>query len=88
LAWEQLEQHLSARDACKAMVGLLELAAHHGVEALLAERLNALLAAGTLPHLERLRSEFAPRQAQCPDVAVDMPSAAIYDVLLKREVSA
>ena len=88
LAWEQLELHLSARDACKTMVGLLELAAHHGVEALLAERLDALLAAGTLPDLEQLRSEFAPRQAQCPDVVVDMPSAAIYDVLLKREVSA
>jgi hypothetical protein len=84
--WEQLEARLTSREACQAMVGLLELAAHHGVEAVLAERLDALLAAGELPDLERLRHEFAPRQAQCPDVVVNMPPAAMYDTLLGEEV--
>jgi hypothetical protein len=84
--WEQLETRLMPREACKIMVGLLELAAHHGVEAVLAERLDTLLAIGTLPDLERLRHEFAPRQAQCPDVVVNMPPAALYDTLLGEEV--
>ncbi|WP_184133210.1 IS21 family transposase [Paraburkholderia atlantica] len=84
--WEQLEARLAQREACKLMVGLLELAAHHGVEAILAERLDALLAAGKLPELEQLRHEFAPRQPQCPEVVVETPSAALYDTLLDDEV--
>jgi hypothetical protein len=46
-----------------------------------------LLAAGELPDLEQLQNEFAPRQPQCPDVAVDMPTAALYDTLLDEEAS-
>ncbi|RQQ56746.1 IS21 family transposase, partial [Burkholderia stagnalis] len=86
--WEQLEARMTPRDACKTMVGLLELAANHGVEAVLADRLDALLAAGALPDLEQLRGEFAPRQAQCPEVVVEMPVAALYDTLLADEVTA
>ena len=82
--WEQLEGQLSQRQACKSMVGLLELAGHHGVEAVLAERLEALLAAGDLPDLKQLRDEFAPRQALCPEVVVEMPPVAIYDELLDQ----
>lgn len=82
--WEQMEGQLSQRQACKTMVGLLELAGHHGVEAVLAERLEALLAAGELPDLKLLRDEFAPRQALCPEVVIDMPPVAIYDELLDQ----
>jgi hypothetical protein len=82
--WEQMEGQLSQRQACKTMVGLLELAGHRGVEAVLAERLEALLAAGELPDLKLLRDEFAPRQALCPEVMVDMPPVAIYDELLDQ----
>lgn len=85
--WEQLDARMTQRDACKTMVGLLELAANHGVEAALADRLDALLAAGELPNLGKLRDEFAPRQAQCPDVVVEMPEAALYDTLLDAEVT-
>lgn len=87
-AWEQLEAKCTPRDACKTIVGLLELAAHHGVEAMLAERLDAVLTAGELPNLEQLREEFAPRQPQCPHVLVELPSAALYDTLLDDEVPA
>jgi hypothetical protein len=65
-------------------VGLLELAGHQGVEALLAERLEVLLAAGELPDLKQLRDEFAPRQALCPEVLVEMPPVAVYDELLDK----
>jgi hypothetical protein len=58
--WEQLEARLAQREACKLMIGLLELAAHPGVEAILTERLDALLTAGKLPDLAQLRHEYAP----------------------------
>ena len=56
------------------MVGLLELAALDGVEAVLAQRLEALLNAGELPDLKRLREEFAPRVSAPPAVCVEMPT--------------
>ncbi|MFM0348214.1 IS21 family transposase [Paraburkholderia sp. RL17-347-BIC-D] len=86
--WERLEVALTPRSACKTMVGLLELAGNHGVEAQLAQRLDALLELGELPDLKALFDEFAPRQAECPVVVVDMPSAALYDTLLDEEVLA
>jgi hypothetical protein len=86
--WERLDQALTPRSACKIMVGLLELAGNHGVEAQLAERLDALLELGELPDLKALFDEFAPRQAECPVVVVEMPSAALYDTLLGEEVLA
>ena len=51
---------------------------------MLAERLEALLAAGDLPDLKQLRDEFAPRQTLCSEVVVDMPPVAIYDELLDQ----
>ncbi len=58
------------------MVALLEMAARDGVEAVLAERLEALLAAGELPDVKRLREEFAPRKAELPQITVEMPAAS------------
>lgn len=83
--WEQLDQRLAQRQACQTMVGLLELAAMEGVEAVLAERLDVLLAAGQLPELKGLREEFAPRNAVPPQVSVHMPATSIYDELLATE---
>jgi hypothetical protein len=85
--WEQLEARLTQREACKVIVGLLELAALDGVEAVLAARLNALLVDGKLPDLKALREEFAPRHADCPVVNVEMPPASSYDGLLGKEVA-
>jgi hypothetical protein len=85
--WEQLEARLTQREACKVIVGLLELAALDGVEAVLAAHLNALLVDGKLPDLKALREEFAPRHADCPIVNVEMPPASSYDDLLDKEVA-
>lgn len=85
--WEQLEARLTQREACKVIVGLLELAALDGVEAVLAARLNALLVDGKLPDLKALREEFSPRHADCPVVNVEMPPASSYDDLLGKEVA-
>ena len=80
--WEQLDLRLTQRQACQSIVALLEIAAHDGVEGVLAERLDALLAAGELPDVKRLREEFAPRTAE---VTVEMPLSSVYDALLPSE---
>jgi hypothetical protein len=83
--WEQLECKLTQRQACQTIVALLEMAARDGVEAALAERLEALLATGELPDVKRLREEFAPRKVELPLITVEMPAASSYDALLPSE---
>ena len=83
--WEQLELKLTQRQACQTIVALLEMAARDGVEGVLAERLDALLVAGELPDLKRLREEFVPRKAELPQVTVQIPSPSVYDALLPSE---
>ena len=80
--WEQLDLKLTQRQACQSIVALLEMAARDGVEGVLAERLDALLVAGVLPDIKRLREEFAPRTAEVPQISVEIPSASYYDALL------
>ena len=80
--WEQLDLQLPQRQACHTMVALLEMAARDGIEAVLAERLEALLLAGELPDVKGLREEFAPRKAELPQITVVIPAASVYDALL------
>jgi len=80
--WEQLDLRLTQRQACQTIVALLEMAAHDGVEAVLALRLDALLAHGQLPDIKLLREEFAPRHSEVPHVTVNMPAPSCYDTLL------
>jgi len=80
--WEQLDLHLTQRQACQTIVALLEMAARDGVEGALAERLDMLLAAGELPDIKRLREEFAPRTTEVPQITVEIPSVNHYDALL------
>ena len=81
-AWEQLDLRLPQRQACQTIVALLEMAALDGVEGLLGERLDTLLASGELPDIKRLREEFAPRTSQVPQVTVEIPPVSHYDALL------
>ena len=83
--WEQLDLKLTQRQACQTIVALLEMAARDGVEGVLAQRLDALLVAGELPDVKRLREEFAPRKAELPQVTVEIPAASVYDALLPSE---
>jgi hypothetical protein len=86
--WEQLELKLTQRQACQTIVALLQMAADDGIEGVLAERLEVLLAAGELPDLKRLREEFAPRVTDPPQVTIEMPAASVYDALLPSEQAA
>ena len=81
--WERLQEGLSERQACKTMVGLLDLAARGACEADLAQVLAGLLQAGTLPDLPGLEERFAPRVAELPEVKVELPALADYDTLLR-----
>jgi hypothetical protein len=81
--WERLQEGLSERQACKTMVGLLDLAARGACEADLTQVLAGLLQAGTLPDLPGLEERFAPRVAELPEVKVDLPALADYDALLQ-----
>jgi len=77
-----LDLHLTQRQACQTIVALLEMAARDGVEGVLAERLDMLLATGELPDIKRLREEFAPRTTEVPQITVEIPSVSHYDALL------
>ena len=69
-AWQALDAGLPARQACRVMVGLLELAATGACEAALAERLDAILDAGQLPDLVALRGRARaqnPGGGRCHD---------------------
>lgn len=88
LAWERLASELPERQACRVMVGLLDLAIRGACEAALAQRLALLLDRGMLPELALLEAEFAPRLPASPEVCVVLPALASFDTLLSHEVCA
>lgn len=79
LTWERLSEMVPERQACKVMVGLLDLAARGACEVELAQVLGDLLQAGTLPELAGLEEEFAPKETPVPDIKVQLPALADFD---------
>ncbi|MGH8864469.1 MAG: IS21 family transposase [Burkholderiales bacterium] len=88
LTWERLTSALPERQACRVMVGLLDLAIRGACEAALAQRLGQLLDSGLLPELALLEAEFAPRLSISAEVRVELPALNSFDALLSEEVSA
>lgn len=82
-AWERISQALPERAACRLMVDLLDLADRANVVAQLAMELARLMDQAELPDIDVLRDKFAPRPPQMPEVAVVLPTAAVYDELLE-----
>jgi hypothetical protein len=82
LAWERLLAAGDARAACRTMVALLALAHDRACEAELATALAQQLEQGRLPDVAALRIQFEPPPSALPVVAVALPPAASYDVLL------
>jgi hypothetical protein len=80
-AFEALLASEGDKRACRTMVGLLALAHDRACEAELAEAIEAALAAGELPQLDRLRERFKPDGAAIPDVSVDLAPLSVYDEL-------
>ena len=87
-AWDRLSEELPERQACRVMVGLLDLAIRGACEAALAQRLGQLLDAGLLPEPALLEAEFAPREPSAPEVSVQLPALTSFDALLGGEVCA
>ncbi len=86
--WQAVDAALPARQACRVMVGLLELAATGACEAALADRLDAILDAGQVPDLLALKDEFAPKTQQVADVTIPAPDLSAYNHLLTAEACA
>lgn len=80
--WEKLSAALPEREACKAIVGLLALAAD-GHEAELALELEQLDARNQLPDLDALTAQLSPRTVVIPAVEVTLPKLTAYDMLLE-----
>ena len=72
-AWQALDAAGPPKQACRTMVGLLDLAAGGACEADLAECLDAILDAGQLPDLAELEARFTPKAAPVADVAIPPP---------------
>jgi len=81
--WEDLSARLSEREACRLMVGLLDLADRANVVSELASVLQELQDRAELPDIDELRERFAPRPTSMPEVQVVMPAASVYDELLE-----
>jgi hypothetical protein len=81
--WQWLIEQLPERRAARLMVGLLELAAVESCEVAVAHELAALLDRQEMPDLQSLQARFAPRSAQLPNIAIRLPSLAIYDALVE-----
>jgi transposase InsO family protein len=80
-AFEALLAGEGDKRACRTMVGLLALAHDRACEAELADAIEAVLDAGELPQLDRLRERFKPDGAAIPDVAVVLTPLSAYDEL-------
>jgi hypothetical protein len=79
-AFEKLLAERGDKKACRTTVGLLALAHDRACEAELAAMIDADLAAGELPDLDRLRERFRPNTV-IPAVAIDLAPLSAYDEL-------
>ena len=79
-AFDKLLAERGDKHACRTMVGLLALAHDRACEAELAGAIDADLAAGELPDLDRLRERFRPHTI-VPAVAIDLAPLSVYDEL-------
>lgn len=79
-AFEMLLAERGDKHACRTVVGLLALAHDRACEAELAAMIDADLAAGELPDLDRLRERFHPNTV-VPAVAIDLVPLSAYDEL-------
>ena len=81
-AWEALDDALDARQACRAMVALLDIAATGHCVDVLGQRIEAALDAGELPDIAGLKTEFLPALRARGDVTIPPPDFAGYNRLL------
>jgi len=80
--WQHVNQHLSAKAACKFIVGLLHLAATYECEGVLANTVLDAIAQGKSLSLPRLKQRYCQDDTSLPDVRVQQHDLSSYDRLL------
>jgi len=88
--WQYVNQQLSAKSACKFIVGLLGLAAKHNCEAELASTVLLQIAQGKMLSLSHLKQSYSRSEVTVPNVIVRQHNLSSYDNLLSpylQEVS-
>jgi len=84
--WQQVDEQLESRSACKWMVGVLKIAAQLEDYAPLGEALLALAQQRQLPGLLELQAQYIPKQPQ-PIQAIEQHALSSYDRLLQAPAS-
>lgn len=84
--WQQVDEQLESRAACKWMVGVLKIAAQLEDYAPLGERLLALAQQRQLPGLLELQAQYLPKQPQ-PIQHIEQHALSHYDRLLQAPLS-
>jgi hypothetical protein len=83
-AWQALDGAREARQACRDMVALLDIAATGNCVDALGLRIDAALDRGELPDLAELRRAFVPTIRARGDVTIPPPDSTAYNCLLAR----
>jgi hypothetical protein len=81
-AWQAFDATLEARQACRDMVALLDIAAKGNCVDALAQQIDIALDRGSLPSIAELRNEFLPATKARTDVTIPPPDSRIYNCLL------
>ena len=86
--WKEIDQHCTARHACKLMVGILKLAADYECEEDLGGFILNMLAKGKVPCLGELQRRYQSSSAflVVPHVKVVQHSLKSYDRLLSSSI--
>jgi len=84
--WQQVDEQLESRSACKWMVGVLKIAAQLEDYAPLGEALLALAQQRQLPGLLELQAQYLPKQPH-PIQAIEQHALSSYDRLLQAPAS-
>lgn len=81
-AWQALDAAIDARQACRDMVALLDIAANGNCIDALGQRIEAALDANKLPDIAKLKGEFLPTTRARADVTIPPPDTKGYNCLL------
>ncbi|MEE8289669.1 MAG: IS21 family transposase [Nitrosomonadaceae bacterium] len=80
--WQHVNQYLSAKPACKFIVGLLDLAAKYNCEAELANTVLEQIAQGKTLSLSGLKQSYSHSEVTVPNIIVRQHDLSSYDNLL------
>lgn len=86
--WEQLDQNLDPRAACKAIVGILSLANKADCETELGDYIFEKMVNNCIPALHELQNKFNKKEDIIPEIDVLMVSGEDYNILLASHSSA